>query len=105
MSASEQSAAKLLLHKETPRCAQDDKTPYSKEHAMTVETLEYPQTVTSQPARKIRSAREPQPSCVEPNFGPEDMHAIKAIAYIMNGIFAGALVMYSTITFFAWLGS
>jgi hypothetical protein len=72
---------------------------------MTVETLERPQTISFRPARKIYSTRETNPSGFEPNFGPEDMHAIKAIAYIMNGIFAVALVMYGTITLFAWLGS
>lgn len=40
---------------------------------------------------------------VEPNFGPEDMHAIKAIAYLMNGIFTVAAVMYCTITLFTWI--
>ena len=41
----------------------------------------------------------------EPNFGPSDMHAIKAIALIMIGIFSAALVMYGTITLLAFLGS
>jgi hypothetical protein len=72
---------------------------------MTVETLERPETITFRRTSEIRSARGPQESSVEPTFGPEDMHAINAIAYIMNGIFVVALVMYSTITFFAWLGS
>jgi hypothetical protein len=70
---------------------------------MTVETLERPQTLSFRPVRDSRPVRHTQPSVLEPNFGPEDMHAIKAIAYIMNGIFAIALVMYSTITLFAWL--
>jgi hypothetical protein len=34
---------------------------------------------------------------VERNFGPEDMHAINAIAYIMNGILVLALVLYGAI--------
>ena len=72
---------------------------------MAVETLERPQTISLQSAREIQPCRETHPSGFEPNFGPEDMHAIKAIAYIMNGIFAVALVMYSTITLFAWLGA
>jgi len=72
---------------------------------MPVETLKRPQTISFQSAGEIQSTREASPSGFEPNFGPEDMHAIKAIAYIMNGIFVVALVMYSTITFFAWIGS
>jgi hypothetical protein len=65
---------------------------------MAVETLERPQTIS------IRAADESRGSD-EANWGPEDLHAIKAIAYIMNGIFSVALVMYGTITLFAWLGS
>jgi hypothetical protein len=72
---------------------------------MSVETLERPQTIRFRSARGIQPPRETQPSGVEPNWGPEDMHAIKAIAYIMNGIFAAALIMYGTITLFAWIGS
>jgi hypothetical protein len=41
----------------------------------------------------------------EPNWGPDDVHAVRAVAYLMNGIFLTALVMYSTITIFAWIGS
>ena len=72
---------------------------------MAVETLERPQTFSFRSAREIQSALESHPIGVEPNWGPEDMHAIKAVAYIMNGIFTVALVMYGTITLFAWLGS
>ncbi len=72
---------------------------------MSVETLDCPQTISFQSAPEIRSAREPRPNAIEPNSGPEDMHAIKAIAYIMNGIFTAALLMYGTITLFAWIGS
>jgi hypothetical protein len=32
------------------------------------------------------------------------MHAIKAIAYIMNGIFCAALLMYAAIAGLAWFG-
>ena len=65
---------------------------------MTTETLERPQTIS------MHSAHRPTPTGFEPNFGPEDMHAIKAIAYLMNGIFAAAAVMYGTISLLAWLG-
>jgi hypothetical protein len=70
---------------------------------MTVETLERPETIRLRPARGRRPARETQPTDFEPNFGPEDLHAIKAIAYIMNGIFGVALLMYGTMAVFAWL--
>ena len=41
-------------------------------------------------------------SAPHPNFGPDDVYAIKSIAYIMNGIFVIALVLYSTITLTAF---
>jgi hypothetical protein len=65
---------------------------------MSVETLERPRTI------KIQSVHESHVDD-EPNWGNEDMHAIKVIAYLMIGIFSVALVMYGTITLFAWLGS
>jgi hypothetical protein len=49
---------------------------------MSVETLERPQTIRFRPAREIHSTEQTPPSGFEPNFGPDDMHAIKAIAYI-----------------------
>jgi hypothetical protein len=66
---------------------------------MATELLDRPPTI------HIRAARPTSSIDVEPNFGPEDMHAIRVIAYLMTGIFTVALVMYGTITFFAWLGS
>ena len=66
---------------------------------MTTETLDRPQTIN------IQASRQATPCDVEPNFGPEDMHAIRAIFGLMVGIFTAALVMYGTITFFVWLGS
>ena len=71
---------------------------------MSVETLERPRTIKIESVRRMAPRATESIHAAEPNFGPEDMHAIKAIAYIMNGIFAVALVMYSTITLFAWLG-
>ena len=65
---------------------------------MTTGTLARPRTTPMQ------SAHHTTPGDFEPNFGPEDMHAIKAIAYLMNGIFAAAAVMYGTIALLAWLG-
>jgi hypothetical protein len=70
---------------------------------MAIETLEPVQTIRIHPLP--RAARQVPVEVFEPNFGPEDMHAIKAIAYIMNSIFVAALLMYSIITLFAWLGS
>ena len=72
---------------------------------MAVETLQRPETSSFKSAREAVTARAVLPAGVEPNWGPEDMHAIKAIAYLMIGIFTIALMMYGTITFFAWLGS
>jgi hypothetical protein len=72
---------------------------------MSVEILERPQTIKVDSIPRTAPRMVQSTSVVEPNFGPEDMHAIKAIAYIMNAIFAAALVMYGTITLFAWLGS
>ena len=63
---------------------------------MTTQTLERPETIPIQKARQTASTPD------EPNFGPQDMHAIRAIFGIIVGIFAVALVMYSTITFCAW---
>jgi hypothetical protein len=71
---------------------------------MPVETLERLQTIRFRSVREVPPARKNHAIEFEPNWGPEDMHAIKAIAYLMTGIFAVALVMYSTITLFAWLG-
>jgi hypothetical protein len=69
---------------------------------MATELLERPRTIPIQSASPNRPASSAD---VEPNFGPEDMHAIRVIAYLMIGIFSVALVMYGTITIFAWLGS
>lgn len=66
---------------------------------MTTETLDRPGTI------RIESSRPSGSTEFEPNFGPSDMHAITAIAGLMIGIFTVALVMYGTITLFAWLGS
>ena len=66
-------------------------------------TLERPETISIATVARTSPRTAPHVK-VEPNFGPEDMHAIKAIAFIMTGIFLVALLMYTTITLFAWLG-
>ena len=66
---------------------------------MAIETLERVRT----PANLVREAARDEES--EPNFGPSDMHAIKVIACLMNGIFVAALAMYGTIALFVWLGT
>ncbi len=71
---------------------------------MSVETLERPQTIRIRSGREIQPPGETHPSGLDPNWGPEAKHAIKAIASMVNGIFAAALIMYSTITLFAWIG-
>jgi len=63
---------------------------------MSVQTLERPRIAD------VGSYQEAEPNEVEPNFGPEDMHAIRAVFGIMVGIFTGALVMYATITICVW---
>ena len=67
---------------------------------MAIETLE---RVRTTPPTLARAAALDENS--EPNFGPSDMHAIKVIACLMNGIFVAALAMYGTIALFIWLGS
>jgi hypothetical protein len=83
------------------RCRREQDWKKLKAQSMTTATLDYPSTIRIEdvPKPKVRSA------AFEPNFGPEDMHAIKAIAFIMNAIFVIALVMYSAITLWAWLES
>jgi hypothetical protein len=63
---------------------------------MSVQTQERPRIAD------VGSYRMTEPTPFEPNFGPEDMHAIRAIFGIMVGIFTGALVMYATITICVW---
>jgi hypothetical protein len=51
------------------------------------------------PARPVsQTGRDPD---VEPNFGPQDMLAIRAIFGIMVGIFTAALVLYASIALVA----
>jgi hypothetical protein len=57
--------------------------------------LERPRTI------RIRPARTPSSTGVEPNFGPDDMHAIRAIFGIMVAILTVALVMYGAIALLA----
>lgn len=66
---------------------------------MEMQTIERPRSIPIKPVRLARPAE------FEPNFGPEDMHAIKAIVYIMNGIFVLALLMYSAIAAAAYFRS
>ena len=65
---------------------------------MSVETLERPQSI---PMTRVAHTKLDQP---EPNFGPEDMHAIRAIAFIMNGIFLFALALYAALAVAAGFG-
>jgi hypothetical protein len=63
---------------------------------MPIQILERPKTA------EVKYVREAKSDQFEPNFGPEDMHAIRAIFGIMVGILTVALVMYATITICVW---
>ena len=63
---------------------------------MSTQTLEPPATLD------IHSAREEPTSDFEPNFGPSDMHAIKAIFGIVVSICSFAMVMYGALAVAAY---
>ena len=63
---------------------------------MPVQILERPKIA------EVKNFSKAESNQFEPNFGPEDMHAIRAIFGIMVGIFTAALVMYATIAICVW---
>lgn len=71
---------------------------------MAVEMLQEPTTIAFRSNPVCTTTRPAENDPFEPNFGADDLHAIKVIAYMMIGIFLYALVVYGVITLFAWLG-
>jgi hypothetical protein len=71
---------------------------------MAVEMLEEPVTLRYPVECATRKMPVSDTTEIEPNFGADDFHAIKVIAYMMIAIFLYAFVVYGVITLFAWLG-
>ena len=57
--------------------------------------------ITYENRRDASAAASTSTIDLEPNFGPSDLHAIRAIFALMVSIFLAALVMYGTIALWA----